>query len=428
MFRRNRIKFYIQNKRGYALVLVLILIVVMSVFALGVLATTATSIKQSSTERDYQGVYYIAEAGAMLKLEQIEKVINELNEEIKNGIYSDKLEVKDYFKMLESKPAFKKEIFGEDYFKTEAKAEVEEIELIDDSNENFREYKLISKGKIGERTRTVEQTFKVTFHKPISNSNESILKTNFAVHSNGTIKINGSAKIIGDVATKLSKSQNPISGTINGEKIFDVEIAEMPSFPTDFDKKGNLLKNFGFKKLQKDNEFGYYGKIELHNKDTLQIDVGDSYRELVVDELILGHKDSRLEIVGSGLLIIYVNKELSLNGRIYNVDTKFNKDNAQVVILYEGKNTYIHSGSGNKGKDDFNALIIAPNSEIKLSGNFQINGSIIAKSIEMSGSSTINYKPIDASKIPPKLLGKKNNDETESSSGFEVSPGFIREQ
>ncbi|MCD8509085.1 MAG: PilX N-terminal domain-containing pilus assembly protein [Bacillus sp. (in: Bacteria)] len=70
----------IVNQRGYTLILVLLVIVVLSISGVSIMGVTASNTKRSSGDRDHQAVYYIAEAGATLKMEEIKEVITQTYE------------------------------------------------------------------------------------------------------------------------------------------------------------------------------------------------------------------------------------------------------------------------------------------------------------------------------------------------------------
>ncbi|MCB0339191.1 MAG: hypothetical protein KDD53_06290 [Bdellovibrionales bacterium] len=72
-----------------------------------------------------------------------------------------------------------------------------------------------------------------------------------------------------------------------------------------------------------------------------------------------------------------------MNGNEY-----YNPNNAphQVEVIYIGTDTFKMNGNA-----DFNAVVISPNADIDVQGNFNFYGGIFAKSIDVSGNALFNY-------------------------------------
>ena len=65
---------------GYILVGVLLAITILSVVGVSLVSLSANSVKISSSERDNQAVYYIAEAGLIFLASEFEQAVSEIYE------------------------------------------------------------------------------------------------------------------------------------------------------------------------------------------------------------------------------------------------------------------------------------------------------------------------------------------------------------
>ena len=66
----------INNENGYTLLIVIMVLVVISILGLGLMGTSATTLKHSTSERDYQSAFYVAEAGLVQRKEEIITTLN----------------------------------------------------------------------------------------------------------------------------------------------------------------------------------------------------------------------------------------------------------------------------------------------------------------------------------------------------------------
>ncbi len=76
-------KYMHHNENGYTLIIAILTLVVISVLGLGLMNTTATTMKQSSSERENQSAYYIAESGVTQERVEIKKLAKEAFDETK---------------------------------------------------------------------------------------------------------------------------------------------------------------------------------------------------------------------------------------------------------------------------------------------------------------------------------------------------------
>ncbi|HWI47507.1 MAG TPA: pilus assembly PilX N-terminal domain-containing protein, partial [Rummeliibacillus sp.] len=63
------------NENGYTLIIVIMTLVVISVLGLGLMGTTASTLKQTDSERIDQATYYIAESGIIQKRDELNQVV-----------------------------------------------------------------------------------------------------------------------------------------------------------------------------------------------------------------------------------------------------------------------------------------------------------------------------------------------------------------
>ncbi|MBO2534797.1 PilX N-terminal domain-containing pilus assembly protein [Rummeliibacillus suwonensis] len=83
MKKRFCFKYTHHNENGYTLIIAILTLVVISVLGLGLMNTTATTMKQSSNERENQSAYYIAESGVTQERVEIKKLAKEAFDETK---------------------------------------------------------------------------------------------------------------------------------------------------------------------------------------------------------------------------------------------------------------------------------------------------------------------------------------------------------
>src|SRR5690625_4551954 len=130
---------------GYILVGVLLAITILSVVGVSLVSLSANSVKTSSSERDNQAVYYIAEAGLIFLASEFERAVSEIYE--KDSIKTRN----DFYSELES--------FGylPDRYENFEKVDMDKpytLLKIEKVGEESGKYKLVSTGYIGDVNRT----------------------------------------------------------------------------------------------------------------------------------------------------------------------------------------------------------------------------------------------------------------------------------
>jgi len=181
---------------------------------------------------------------------------------------------------------------------------------------------------------------------------------------------------------------------------------------------------------------GWYGRLAVESE--LNIYVGSGTRIIRADELSVTG-DGKMNIIGSGKLILYVNKfvmdggasinrngsesqlhmyysgtgKLSLGGNTKFRGSVYAKD-APIDITNSGGITghIITGGSEVKITGDATAhvrVLYAPNAAVRLEGSGKVRGSLIGKTVHMSGGTFVEWKEIPDSQggIPDLESGAK---------------------
>ncbi|UNC92979.1 CalY family protein [Candidatus Contubernalis alkaliaceticus] len=237
----------------------------------------------------------------------------------------------------------------------------------------------------------------------VSSIDENIQDFSMAVFVDDTIRVNGSTKIIGNIATN-STAQNSVSlnfqndvivgnvfigpggdpeNVINvpgsGRTIDDAitgsvftldskRTYNLPAYPTDLPALGNLTVNSSNYTIENDS---YYSSINITGNSTLYINTGNTDRIIRVGSLsIAGH----IVLQGSGRLLLYVDNFNQVTQTI-NINAA---GTASRLIMYVQGNS-VNFGSGNTV---FRGGLYAPNADVKLLGSSRIMGALIAKSLE----------------------------------------------
>src|SRR5699024_6057582 len=184
------------HEAGYMLVGVLLAITVLAIVGTSLVTLSVNSVKTSSSERDNQAVYYIAEAGLTYLESEFEKAVAEIYD-------SDKIKTEeDFFNQL-NKLDFVPERY-DTFEKVQDSQPFAELEVEKITEEKGR-YKLISTGNLYGENRRVSQIIQVGWNdkyeeveeKPIT----SIVNTPpFAVFTRGQFTMTNGT-INGDIGT-----------------------------------------------------------------------------------------------------------------------------------------------------------------------------------------------------------------------------------
>lgn len=360
-----------QNEKGFTLVVVLMVLVVLSVLTTAIIGVAANNSSLTRGERDDQSTFYIAEAGLNKRLAEIEEFVSG-----HASIFSTEKESPDVIFLGEinaridkEEKVYKfKEAFGNTPAATTTVEEGGQLGL----------YNIISVGEIGNKTRTLKREISINFTPDIgsepgenedgenpggSTGGGSVIDVpdGTAVFVNGNISMSGSATINGNIGTNKSGNNslefegNPsINGSIyvpkgseNGaikkpdemkhipsasglEKPGVMKLPEFPVYPeyevpTDItlkrdgnDKKvikdgglfiDNYISNNYVLDLEKNISLT---NITLKSNYNLTINVGDSDKVIVVEHLDV--ESGHIKIIGTGKLIFLVKDKITMNG------------------------------------------------------------------------------------------------------------------
>jgi hypothetical protein len=455
------------NEEGMTLASVLMLLVVLSVLGLGLLAFSVNHAKLNSIERSHQASYYIAEAGVTTRMKSIEDAVKQYYEDEQTKDRNDLIsKFESNFlnqkRMVDSfEPAY-----GE---QPNATVTVERSDP-----ENPGEYVISSVGVIGERSRKVEKIFQVNWQDKGGLS----LPGEMAVYTNTTIALKGGATIRGNMGTNSKESETisfkggashqagdifvpneainiaidaPDNMMIKKPLPLKKEIVfSLPPFPVyprypvypdkrigdkwnkhDVVKNGRLLiDNYlaDHYTLQL-NENASFSEIKLSSNNTLNINVGDSDKAIVVDHLNV--QNGHINITGSGSLTFYVKDEITMgsgssinnNGNIERLHVylkgakKVKLSGSQIIFgsLYaETSDIELTGGGGfqghiftggdeviiSGGARTYSSLLYAPFADFRVTGGGSVKGMILSHSFEAEGGAYAEFLELDLSSVP----------------------------
>lgn len=421
---------YVKSNDGYALVIALLVITVVTVLGLGILTTTSSSKKLSEEENKDQTAYYIAEAGLNQKKEELKEIPNLYNEYIKNKEMKEADIIKAFLKEIKNKPILNKEtIYREDIFKRK-NAEAKVIVTI--PSETELKFTITSTGIIksndssNEKKRTVQSvdSYKLAItEKP---AEEEFGTSKYVVHALGNLSITngkvvgnlgfaqpqttsntfpfignaGDAYYIGGTSNTVykscyhwttpnlceDKSYKDISVAVkNGDAVFnDSELPKIPDFPKKefelFNKNIwdlNLLKPkpSNAKTTLTKNLSGDYSISSSSAFNDQNYNVSSNTVNLFIDKI----ESFTANFEGNGIINIYTNNDIELNQwNLFKIN--FSKN---TVNIYSPKKIYL-AGDGsitNAENISFYGNSIDLNNKLNLSNvgnaNFYANSEIV---------------------------------------------------
>ena len=438
----------VDNERGSAFVLMLLVFCVVLVLGIGVLGAAMTNTRMSEADRDYQSVFYIAESGRDTQVAHIQDVITQKS--AGSTCADDLFSAMDQFFKANYPVTVRdfKSQFGD------MPQAVVRIEGIKDrpADCDSHTYTLISEGNVGGIRRQVASKVQITW---VENENDTF-NPDVALFTMQGVELTGSSRIPGSAGTNAAGAgdidfgwSTSISGNLYIPPDVDSESLITTQCPNDTDNIGGSILSLQEERTYplppypeipnlplRDNvslsdnypnhtidEDGYYQKIES-NSHALTIDVGSGIRRLVVDEFLFGgDPNTCVNIIGSGLLEMYVTDTFKLEG-----DSRFNPggDKDSVMLYYSGVqpfsvagttlfqgNVYVKSadvdilGSGGlaghivtggtsvdiSGNAAAHVRVIyAPNAYVRLDGSGHATGAVIAKSCSLIGDTYITYQ------------------------------------
>ncbi|GGH86079.1 Tfp pilus assembly protein PilX [Pullulanibacillus pueri] len=468
---KKSIRKTLQNERGAALAIVLMVIVILSLLGVSLMGLTLTNTKLSTQVHTDRSAYFIAEAGVNLMKSKIKS-------EVKCGNSGFEMLPEDLDQNYSSKNG--------DFSLSEGDPEAKVTASQDFSNDRLN-YRIESTGTVNRLDKTVTETIQLKC-TPNSSSNDQTILNDMAVFAMN--KIYFESTINGDIGTNSAKphsiivDKNPIlNGSINvvdknvhfldkknpeiwRDKKLEVNqisersyvLPEFPTFPTDLPSRGSISLSGGPENNQTISSDGHYSSITLSSDLTLTIDVGDQNRRIVVDNLNMfqGH----IKVQGSGNLALYIGDSFVFGGLDWKNEptgsgsSSINKEGSsnKVQIYYQGVqplnlggsvkvNASIYAnnvqkiqlgGSGvivgdviaskateidiDGGSNSENHFLLAPKATINQSGGAVVNGSIICDTFNLTGGAILNYRKLNDSENLPFFP------QTHDSAALEVIP------
>ncbi|KGP72657.1 DUF7305 domain-containing protein [Pontibacillus yanchengensis] len=395
------------NEKGFALVIVMLVLSVLSLLGLGLLGLVMNNVKMSSGERDFQSSYYIAEAGVNQGTVDIKKLSQESYKKTETEIefYQNlNSSINNYNKSSKSTIQQFETSFGE---KPVANIEIKELS-------KKGSYEILSTGTIDQRTRKVKRVINVSW---VSKSTLNI-PNDIAVYAENNISLKGGANINGNIGTS-SEEANSIElkggSSINGDVYVPLgaeniavdaphymnvpkpksvespkkfELPPFPSYPNpplypnqtvkksewnqyEVVKDGDLridnwMVNDYTLSLEKDVKFN---EIRLTSNNSLTVNIGDQHRSIVVEHLNISN--GTLDIKGTGSLTIYVKEEITMgSGSILNGSEEVKKLN---IFLADSQKTKKFKVSGDQ---KIYGSIYVEKADIDISGGGEFRGHI----------------------------------------------------
>lgn len=401
------------HEAGYMLVGVLLAITVLAIVGTSLVTLSVNSVKTSSSERDNQAVYYIAEAGLTYLESEFEKAVAEIYD-------SDKIKTEeDFFNQL-NKLDFVPERY-DTFEKVQDSQPFAELE-VEKITEEKGSYKLISTGNLYGENRRVSQIIQVGWNdkyeeveeKPIT----SIVNTPpFAVFTRGQFTMTNGT-INGDIGTlndKLNGISFPGGGpTVNGkiyvpngnEKIVNsvdyldhkieaidtsYHMPSLPPFPDEFPESPEIPENYTIP------------GDEIYTKNQYEQTYYIKDKNLLIDNYLL--KDFTLNI-NKNLEFnkIYVNSgndsfTMNLGNINRGIITNTVETNKNTIIknnvkfdLYAKDNIKTNANFTIEGKNSENTIVAKNlninNGEMKLQGNTSL---YISDTLTMNSNSKLIF-------------------------------------
>lgn len=452
------------NEKGYVLIGVIATFVILSILSLTMITLSAASFKTSTTEKNNQSAFYIAEAGLNYQEQQLKNKIIKIYEA--NNVETED----DFIRELSSDVLFPDATY-DDFEQENAYAELSVEKLSD------YQFKIYSKGYVGKESRSLSRVVEVEWQDKYQFIEENVPAElpPFAVFTSGSFSMK-SGTINGDIASTETAPDSVVfhnSGpNFNGEvyvkdeninivknyvnedeftpsiKLLDKKytVPELPEFPqipevNDSERYDSVSLSGNQMKTIEISELGYFEEVKLQNNTKLTLDIGNQDTEIIVDKFDI--ENGHIYIKGEGNLTLYIvdyfnidnGSTINQNGKVKQLNI-FMKNNIEEVTidgsqkinasLYaENANIYLTAGGGFKGNiftggtefsitggSSNNAqLFFAPNAHFKVKEGGKIRGKIIAEKFKMSGGGSVTFEEIHYTDGPisPSALNMENS-------------------
>nr|WP_106784508.1 pilus assembly PilX N-terminal domain-containing protein [Lysinibacillus timonensis] len=440
----------LNSNNGYALLFVILTIAVSSILGVSLIHITSGTILSTSNERIDQSAYYIAEAGLNIKKAQLNSYLQDAYQETQNEYnklgnigQKQKFDFEERFLIRAKSKIVESTITIENFEKNFGMQPFANVKLTHISDSPLK-YNITSTGTIGLDERTLTQTVTVTLNAETTIvGNTKQYSGDYAIHARKSITTSGSLEITGTVAVEKKSPSETTQEAMNRISIKNGNITKSATYNSIFDPSllvGDLLtlpypREFpnGILSIYHDYTLTLRDNMRLdeisvnRNDTTFTIDVGNSDRELYVNEFNLNKTD--LVIVGSGRLILHIGDEFTTNSQ-----TSLNCPSRELVhgMICGGENpnklTIIHHGNqylSMPSQTYINTqLFYAPNVELDFTGGSFFRGSMVVNSFDGGGNGEVQFFNGN--------LTIEGNDETYIEYGeaidFMIHSGIIEEQ
>lgn len=432
------------NERGSAFVVTLLVFCVVLVLGIGILGSAVTNTWMGKSDRDYQSVFYIAESGRDYAVEGLEKAAQDSFEAAEDaagffGAIDDYLGVSGNITIPTG-------VFDNQFGESVAAAVT--VEGIGDWDEDDTEhtYTIVSEGGIGGVRRQVASEITLRYVpgvmqgsyisdvalfslNGISVTQGSWIKGPIGTNSteDGAINLGGTTTVTGILLREDADSQgifaNPTDYNYYKDKLIDMQeertfpLPQYPGIPS-LIHRSNINMNGGAVTVSQD---GQYNSIKVAGGGVLTINAGSDGLDLVVDDLEISG-GARISVTGTGMLNLYVTGTFTVNnGGTFNMGG----NDRRVMIYYSGTDTFSPMGGAScvasvyvktadidftnsfsvtghiiSGGSDVHfagsssstgSMIYAPNAELRMDNSGLVKGAVIVKNCTMVGSSSIEY-------------------------------------
>lgn len=444
------------NDRGFTLLGVLMLVILITVLGVSILTVTSNSLRLSANERTDQSTFYIAESGIVVTRKDMEDKLQSAYELAYSKTKEDykKAEEAYYRRPLKEQTGFMFDFAGilENYYLNKVKTDLPNEWIVKSDSASFKdrfkfepnysednikttpsatvtvtrvkessvemEYKIYSVGKIGNKKRTVSQ--KLIVNLDVGNlgdpgtpeipgtpgtpgqggglveglpkdtaiivKNEIKIKSSTVIGNIATLKpgsgsiaidwgtpsINGSFYVpSGSEKSALIKPASMgFSPKVNGSMIGT--IPALPPFPTppNYRSLGNYTSPGDGASTLKVQNNASIGSLTVSGSHTLTIDIGDTDKELVLENLYISGS-AKVNIIGAGKLTLHVKNDLHITG-----SGKFNvQSNKNAELFYSGNEVL---GKNFGGGVEIYASIYAQKASVDITSSTKVNGNILS--------------------------------------------------
>ncbi|ARF13104.1 DUF7305 domain-containing protein [Sporosarcina ureae] len=421
-----------RNDKGYTLVVVLMVLVVMAVLGTSIIGLSLNNSKMTRGEQDDQSVFYIAESGVNYTLARINEIATATASQ-----FTKADDEANFFQAVSEKVRLAgieddtknqqfENLYGE-------KPEIINVEIKRGIDRNISKYEIRSTGRIGGKVRTVSQIITLNYEilpgigtgQGGNSGNGDVgtgTSTSFpaikvpdgtAVFVNGKISISGGAIINGSIGTNLTDNKSitlsggpkisgnifvpvgsekgaldkpnsmTISVPIGMEESGIMKLPEFPEYPS-YKKPSDVTIGDQYKRKDVIKDGGVYADNYVSNNYTLNIDGNMYLTTIKVD----GNNTLKIN-VGDKDRVIVVDHLDVLQGKIEIIGT--GKLTLMVKDKINVKGSIGNSGSANQLGIFFEGSTTKEPKKVKFDNETQINGSFYAKDadIELTGGGGI---------------------------------------